>query len=31
MGCAEARFFERFGPVYKKITDDWLERFRDEE
>jgi len=29
MGCAEARFFERFGPVYEKVTDDRLARLRE--
>lgn len=28
MGCAEPRFFERFGPVYEKVTDDRLSKLR---
>jgi len=30
-GCAEARFFDRFGPVYEKVTDERLERLREAE
>ena len=30
-GCAEARSFDRFGPVYEKVTDERLERLREAE
>ena len=29
-GCAEARFFDRFGPVYEKVTDDRLAGLRED-
>ena len=31
MGCAEARFFHRFGPVYRKVTEEGLEQLRQGE
>ena len=31
MGCAEARFFQRFGDVYEKVTEEGWGRLRSAE